>query len=73
MFEWYASLPAWAQEILPLSILLGCIAIVFARLPRIDMGHSKRYLSRRRWNWLPLGLTYAFLYMGRSWATRPSA
>ena len=29
------------------------------------MGHDKAYLRRRIMNWLPLGLTYAFLYMGR--------
>ncbi|MCB2200065.1 MFS transporter [bacterium] len=27
--------------------------------------HSRAYLTRRFWNWFPLGLTYAFLYMGR--------
>ena len=58
-------MPAWLSELLPILILLVAVGIVFARLPRIDMGHSERYLSRRRWNWLPLGLTYAFLYMGR--------
>ncbi|MEZ4387934.1 MAG: hypothetical protein R3D98_10240 [Candidatus Krumholzibacteriia bacterium] len=69
MFDWfatfYAALPTWTRELLPILILLGAVGIVFARLPRIDMGHSAAYISRRRWNWLPLGLTYAFLYMGR--------
>lgn len=27
--------------------------------------HSRAYRIRRFWNWFPLGLTYAFLYMGR--------
>ena len=27
--------------------------------------HSNAYKIRRFWNWFPLGLTYAFLYMGR--------
>ena len=58
-------MPTWLREFLPILLLLVAVSIVFARLPRIDMGHSARYLSRRRWNWLPLGLTYAFLYMGR--------
>ncbi len=29
------------------------------------MGHSPEFLRRRILNWLPLGLMYAFLYMGR--------
>jgi len=67
MPDWLAAiaLPTWLQELLPILMLLAAVAVVFARLPRIDMGHSARYLARRRWNWLPLGLTYAFLYMGR--------
>jgi len=67
MLDWLAAinLPGWLQEFLPILLLLVAVGIVFARLPRIDMGHSPAYLSRRRWNWLPLGLTYAFLYMGR--------
>jgi len=58
-------MPVWLEELLPIAILLVAVAIVFMRLPRIDMGHSPQYISRRKWNWLPLGLTYAFLYMGR--------
>ena len=27
--------------------------------------HSKAFKTRRFWNWFPLGLAYAFLYMGR--------
>lgn len=27
--------------------------------------HSRAYRLRRFWNWFPMGLTYAFLYMGR--------
>jgi OPA family glycerol-3-phosphate transporter-like MFS transporter len=46
-------------------LLLAAVAIVFARLPKIDLGHSPAYERRRVMNWLPLGLTYAFLYMGR--------
>jgi OPA family glycerol-3-phosphate transporter-like MFS transporter len=61
----WSDLPVWLQELIPIFGLLAAVAVVFARLPRIDMGHSAAYLSRRRWNWLPLGLTYAFLYMGR--------
>src|SRR2546430_3254032 len=53
------------QEILPIVILCAVIAIVVARLPRIDLGHTPAFRRRRILNWLPLGLTYAFLYMGR--------
>lgn len=53
------------QEILPILGLLGVIALVLSRLPRIELGHSGAFLKRRVLNWLPLGLTYAFLYMGR--------
>ncbi len=56
---------AWLKELYPIVILLAAVAVVFARLPRIDLGHSAAFMTRRRWNWLPLGLTYAFLYMGR--------
>jgi OPA family glycerol-3-phosphate transporter-like MFS transporter len=38
---------------------------VVARLPRVDVGHSPAFLRRRILNWVPLGLTYAFLYMAR--------
>jgi len=27
--------------------------------------HSRAFRTRRFWNWFPMGLTYAFLYMGR--------
>lgn len=32
---------------------------------RKAIAHSPDFLRRRFWNWFPLGLTYAFLYMGR--------
>ena len=52
----------------PILILLVVVTFVIARLPRVDLGehkHSSAFRSRRVMNWLPLGLTYAFLYMGR--------
>jgi OPA family glycerol-3-phosphate transporter-like MFS transporter len=55
----------WLHQISPILILLAVVAIVLARLPRIDVGHSAGFRRRRVLNWLPLGLTYAFLYMGR--------
>ncbi len=58
-------LPRWAQELIPIGTLLAVITLVVVRLPRIDVGHSDTFRRRRVMNWLPLGLTYAFLYMGR--------
>jgi MFS transporter, OPA family, glycerol-3-phosphate transporter len=53
------------QEVVPILILIVAIAVVVSRLPKIDLGHSKEFKRRRILNWVPLGLTYAFLYMGR--------
>lgn len=53
------------ENALPILILLVAVWVVLARLPKVDVGHSEAFIKRRRWNWLPLGLTYAFLYMGR--------
>ncbi len=57
--------PTMLENLMPIGILLGAIGLVFWRLPRIDLGHSKAFLRRRLKNWLPLGLTYSFLYMSR--------
>ncbi len=51
--------------LISILLLLGGIAFVLWRLPRVDLGHSDAYKRRRFFNWFPLGLTYAFLYMGR--------
>ena len=56
---------AWIKELIPIFLLLIVVGFVFMRLPRVDVGHDKAYVRRRIQNWLPLGLTYAFLYMGR--------
>ncbi len=53
------------SEILPILGLLTVIFFVLRRLPKGDVDHSDAYTKRRTLNWLPLGLTYAFLYMGR--------
>ena len=49
-----------------LSIVLVCLALVvgiyFYNNP---LKHGPWFLSRRFINWFPLGMTYAFLYMGR--------
>jgi len=55
----------WIKELVPIILLLIVVGFVFVRLPQVDVGHDKAYLRRRVMNWLPLGLTYAFLYMGR--------
>jgi MFS transporter, OPA family, glycerol-3-phosphate transporter len=54
------------EKALPVLILVLVVAFVLARLPKIDgVDHSAAFRRRRVLNWLPLGLTYAFLYMGR--------
>ena len=53
------------QEVVPILILCAAIALVVSRLPRVELGHSAAFRRRRVLNWLPLGMTYAFLYMGR--------
>ena len=56
---------AYVEKIAPILILLVVIALVLGRLPRVELGHSSGYRRRRVMNWLPVGLLYAFLYMGR--------
>jgi len=56
----------YLTQIAPIAILLAVIAFAIGRLPKVEsVGHSDAFLRRRVMNWLPLGLTYAFLYMGR--------
>jgi MFS transporter, OPA family, glycerol-3-phosphate transporter len=55
----------WLKEIGPIAGLLALITLLISRLPKVDLGHSKAFRRRRVANWLPLGLTYSFLYMGR--------
>ena len=57
--------PDWLEQFTPVVLLLIVVAFVFYRLPTVDVGHDKGFKRRRIMNWLPLGLTYAFLYMGR--------
>jgi MFS transporter, OPA family, glycerol-3-phosphate transporter len=58
-------MPVWLNELLPIVCLLAVIALVLTRLPKVELGHSAAFKRRRFLNWFPLGLTYAFLYMGR--------
>ena len=54
------------EKALPIVILVLVVAFVLARLPKVEgVSHSAAFRRRRVLNWLPLGLTYAFLYMGR--------
>ena len=54
------------EKALPIIILVLVVGFVLARLPKIEgIEHSAAFRRRRVLNWLPLGLTYAFLYMGR--------
>lgn len=55
----------WLSNLVPILLLLGVIALVLWRLPKVDLGHTEAFKRRRFWNWFPLGLTYAFLYFGR--------
>jgi len=59
------SLFDWFMKFSPILILLIVVAIVIGRLPKMELGHSAAFRRRRVMNWLPMGLTYAFLYMGR--------
>ncbi len=58
-------MPPWLSNLLPIILLLAAIALVLARLPKVELGHSEPFKVRRFWNWFPLGMTYAFLYFAR--------
>ncbi len=58
-------MPQWLQDFSPILLLLVVITITIGRLPKIDVGHTDAFRSRRIRNWLPVGMLYAFLYMGR--------
>lgn len=61
-----SALEASIREFIPILILLVVVGLVLARLPRVEgVDHTDAFRRRRVMNWLPLGLTYAFLYMGR--------
>ena len=54
------------NELAPIALLLVVVVVVLARLPRVEgVTHTDAFRRRRVMNWVPLGLTYAFLYMGR--------
>ncbi len=53
------------ENLIPILLLLVAVALTLWRLPKVDLGHSPSFRRRRVQNWLPLGLTYAFLYFAR--------
>jgi OPA family glycerol-3-phosphate transporter-like MFS transporter len=53
------------DDLLPIGILIIVITLVLTRLPKVQLGHTKAFRARRLLNWLPLGLTYSFLYFAR--------
>lgn len=59
------SVPAWLVRCSPILMLVAVVVFVVLRLPAVELGHTPAFIRRRVINWLPLGLTYAFLYMGR--------
>ncbi|MFO0685078.1 MAG: MFS transporter [Sandaracinus sp.] len=58
-------MPVWLERLIPILLLLAVVGVVLARLPKADLGHDRAFVRRRFFNWFPLGMTYAFLYMGR--------
>jgi len=46
-------------------ILLILAAVIVAYFRNNPLNHSPAFIRRRFVNWFPLGMTYAFLYMGR--------
>jgi len=58
-------MPSWLEKLIPILGLLVVVAFVMRRLPKVELGHSEAFKRRRVLNWVPLGLTYAFLYFGR--------
>ncbi len=58
-------MPVWIEKATPIFMLLVVVGLVLWRLPKVDMGHSPAFKSRRFLNWFPLGMMYAFLYFGR--------
>lgn len=53
------------EESIAIVGLVLVIGLVVARLPKVEVGHSPAFRSRRLRNWVPVGLLYALLYMGR--------
>src|SRR5438045_7792932 len=51
---------------MPLTIVAICLVVIVSLyFYNNPLKHSRWFLIRRFINWFPLGMTYAFLYMGR--------
>ncbi|KYG61110.1 MFS transporter [Bdellovibrio bacteriovorus] len=48
-----------------LLVSLCLAAVITLYFKNNPLGHSRKFMIRRFVNWFPLGMTYAFLYMGR--------
>jgi MFS transporter, OPA family, glycerol-3-phosphate transporter len=49
-----------------LLIIGGFLAfVIWLYFSRNPLQHSRQFMIRRFWNWFPLGMSYAFLYMAR--------
>src|SRR5690348_6737397 len=51
------------MDVLLVALILGFVIWLYFRSNPLK--HSQTFLWRRFVNWFPLGMTYAFLYMGR--------
>ncbi len=49
----------------PASIALCLVAVIIAYFFNNPLHHNSKFMMRRFVNWFPLGMTYAFLCMGR--------
>jgi OPA family glycerol-3-phosphate transporter-like MFS transporter len=50
----------------PLTLVSICLAVIIGLyFYNNPLKHGRRFMIRRFINWFPLGMTYAFLYMGR--------
>jgi OPA family glycerol-3-phosphate transporter-like MFS transporter len=53
------------EYLYPTAIVLCLVAVVAGYFFNNPLRHERRFMVRRFINWLPLGMTYAFLCMGR--------
>ncbi len=49
----------------PVTVALCIAAVIAAYFGNNPLKHSRWFMARRFINWLPLGMTYAFLCMAR--------
>ena len=55
-----------SSQLITLTLVLVCLAgVIGLYFYNNPMGHGAWFMTRRFINWFPLGMTYAFLYMGR--------